>query len=107
MILRLCSHSSPPPRDGCRKPPLGGSSTDVVGRARQLPVQGLAQAAVPVWSPDGKTLAFFGTRASAPTFIQPYDLWTESATGGAPRRVAANVTRLLPVGQAVLTWTNS
>jgi len=70
-------------------------------------VQGLAQAAVPVWSPDGKTLAFFGTRASAPTFIQPYDLWTESATGGAPRRVAANVTRLLPVGQAVLTWTNS
>ncbi len=75
-------------------------------RGRQLAAPGLAQTATPVWSPDGKTLAFFGTRAAAPTFIQPYDLWTVAATGGAPRRVAANVTRLLPVGQEALAWTS-
>jgi Tol biopolymer transport system component len=80
---------------------------DVAGhRARQLNISGLAQAAAPVWSPDGRSLAFFATASSLSTFLQPYGLWTAPASGGRPTLVASGVATLLPVGRQSLAWVN-
>lgn len=72
--------------------------------ARQLTTQGLRQAAVPVWLGDGRTLAFFGTDATAPTFVQSYGLYTVASGGGRPHLVTARAASLLPVGQSTLVW---
>ncbi|MBW5482173.1 amidohydrolase family protein [Streptomyces bambusae] len=41
----------------------------------------------PAWSPDGRTLAWCSERGGDPVTGSPYRIWSQPASGGAPRRL--------------------
>jgi dipeptidyl aminopeptidase/acylaminoacyl peptidase len=63
------------------------------GNARRLTTD-VGRAVVPSWSPDGATIACYGTDEQQPGFGEAlYRVWIVPAAGGAPRRLTAGYDR--------------
>ena len=58
------------------------------GKPKQI-TDGDGDDSAPVWSPDGRRIAFVSNRGRDPDWDLAFDLWVVAASGGTPRRLTA------------------
>jgi dipeptidyl aminopeptidase/acylaminoacyl peptidase len=78
---------------------LCGLNVDT-GEIRRLNIRDMSEVHAPVFSPDGRMIAFFGSPSDAERrYMQGIHLWVMSREGGDERNVSADLDR-----QSYMTW---